>query len=340
MIEISSALVDACWRCLTLNGSIFYLIFPIIVIYFGISYDERLLIRPHKHMNPELGEFTIPTNSIHAEVVRYISKRLTPLWFVIIVRSITQKTKKITRINNRTFIGNLFFFFILYYLVVSAPAAAMAPINYNVSYDVQAILALFLMMITNAFGDVISLKITLSNIKKIFHTYQNSKNHEFESLRESMIFEAKIYLITIKDMLFALLILVAVLLLTSIYFGVSIGEFKFELTENTLNGALERISSFWSTALEPYWFVVDINPDTDKGLPMLFYYSLTSFIPTILILLTAITWTFTLPLRVIYYSNLTKFKKILISESVVIALCAFVILGTDMIGSISFFTYV
>ena len=121
----------------------------------------------------------------------------------------------------------------------------MVPINYSVNYDNHAIAALLLMMLTNAIGDVFSLKITLGNVNIIFRLYKSElpKNHKL-TLKENMMFEFKIYIVTIRDMLFALMILFFVLVLTSVYFGVSVGEYKFELSRSALEGIAQRIIDF------------------------------------------------------------------------------------------------
>ena len=73
-----------------LNGSVFYILLAFFVAYFGLTYDSRLEVVPKKTLSSDLKSFSIPNNSIHAELVRFIARILTPRWFIALLRKISQ----------------------------------------------------------------------------------------------------------------------------------------------------------------------------------------------------------------------------------------------------------
>lgn len=199
----------------------------------------------------------------------------------------------------------------------------MIPIEYDVVYNIQSVVALLAMILTNAVGDFVSIKITLINTKKLFIYYRKNLGTEKseESLYKSFRVELLFYLVALRDMAISLIVLLGVLVLTSIYFGVSVGEYKFEFTEDFFFGALNRVDIFIKTAMEPYWFRSNLIDLDNGGWPMLLIYSLTSFLPTFIILTMAILWTIAMPLRIICLSSMNKYKKIFFSELSVLIMC-------------------
>ncbi|PCI04100.1 MAG: hypothetical protein COB78_07130 [Hyphomicrobiales bacterium] len=271
------------------------MVYGFFVLYVALAFDRKWLPTTGvtTEVIPDFEEFNIPPITPQTLLLRFLSDLLTPRNYILCLRRVTQKLQSITGINRRGFLKNIGVMFIFYYLVVSAPAAAMIPINYSVEYTLQSIVALLAMMLTNAIGDYFSIKLTIGNVKRIVRYHRRSlvKNGEPTSFTKSLKTEAILYAITIFDMLIAFGILVVVLLLTSLYFGVSIGEYQFEFTHTAIEGAKERLGLFWTTAMEPYWFRDTVLPDNASGLPMLFIFSVTSFVPSVLILVFALFWT-------------------------------------------------
>lgn len=330
---------DACVDCLTLNGSVFFLLYAAFVLYIGLAYEKKWVPTSgtSPQVLPDLAIFNIPAVSIQTTIFQLLSRILTPRNYIFCLRKITQNLRSMTGFARRSFIKNIFWLFALYYFIVSAPAVAMLPMNFNVKYNSQSIIALLLMMLTNAVGDFISIQITIHNIRKVFkyhqlHLRKDAGNASFFSSLKTEFF---LYATTIFDMVLALVVLMGVLVLTSVYFGVSIGEYQFDLTNEFLEGAKRRIISFWSTAFEPYWFRESFYDGAGDGLPMLFIYSVTSFVPTFIILAFSLFWTLAMPLRIIYLSEINKYLKIVLSELVVFLICSASLAGYNSIANSS-----
>lgn len=86
-------LTEACWKCLTLNGSLFFLIYGTFVLYFGVSFDKKWILRRNNSNNviSDLAPFKIPPLSIQTIVVQFISRILTPRIYILILRLLTKK---------------------------------------------------------------------------------------------------------------------------------------------------------------------------------------------------------------------------------------------------------
>lgn len=262
--------------------------------------------------------------SIQGMMVREVVLILTPKNYISLLASLYQSLRRLTGIDRRNMIGNIFVFFIFYYLVVSAPAAVMRPGNYpNIQYNTLSLFALGMMMLTNAIGDVISLKLTFRNVGKLKALYEEKSIDR--SVKTSYWVEIRLYFTTMIDTLMALCVLFIILLLTSVFFGWSIDEYGIRPLTSLLEGALRRIQSFWPTVNEPYVFATDLVPNRNFSEPMLLIFSLTTFIPTLLLLAFSIIWTLLMPLRIVFHTNLHPVAKIFLSEAIVFALCSVVL---------------
>lgn len=324
MLGLGLDLANVCLDCLSLNSSGFGMLYAAIVLYVGLVYSRQSPQPQQASVGmPDLSQFAIPVASFQTMVLQITAAFLTPNTYVATLMFCARKMDQLTGVSRRSFIGNVIVFFLFYYFIVSAPAAVMLPTNYpGAKYDLQSIAALFLMMLTNATGDVISYKITMANVKRVTEFQAKAigrRNHT--SFVDCIKTELSLYAITLIDMAFAFAICLVVLLLTSVYFGVSVGEYKFEFSQQALSGATKRLLMFWDTALEPYWIKKDWADSSGNGLPMLLIYSVSSFIPTILFAAFAALWTFLMPIRIIFFANIKKPIKILASEFSVLALC-------------------
>lgn len=310
-----------CWDCFSLNGSSFLLVYASFVFFVGMAHKpDPLEAQMYPQDMPIFFPFQVPCPSIQTMILHALSFLLTPRSYMLIIQRTTNAIDTVTGVNRRSMLKNIVVFFLFYYLIVSAPAASMVPIHYNATYNLQSIAALFLMMLTNAIGDVISYKITIANVRRLNTAFGLWCNNRTQ-LANSAALEFTLYVTTIIDMLLALAICIVVLILTSIYFGVSVGEYRFEFSASFINGASSRFVGFWDTAWEPYWFRENIINQRSNGLPMLLIYSVSSFVPSLVLILFSLIWTFLMPLRIIFSSNLNKYAKIIFAELVVLAIC-------------------
>lgn len=328
------SLIDLCLSCLSLNGSGWLIALAIVILALNqvhSSHANSDTGNSHAILPPsDFGRVEFPTAAPHTVIVQLLSIYVTPRNYIKLFSFFTRKIVIITKINDRSFLNNTFRFFLFYYMIVSAPAAVMVPINYNSSYNYQSLIALLLMMLTNAIGDVISFKITMKNAKRLIkYECSNNDNSKEKDFFYGVKIEMFMYFITICDLIVALFICFFVLVLTSVYFGVSIGEYEFEFTQHALNGSLTRIINFWDTVNEPYWIKKQWGQVDGPGLPMLLIYSISSFFPTILLLLCSIIWTLLFPVRIIFMTKMDKFKKLFFSEVSVLILCIIINLAVE-----------
>lgn len=324
MLNIISDLSKVCLDCLSLNSQGYSLFYGIIVLYAGLARSNQLSHIENSHAPgiSDLSQFTIPPPTLQAMILQFLSSFMTPNTYVSILNSFALKIDRITGVSRRSFAHNVAVFFLFYYLIVSAPAAVMMPVNYDAKYNFDSIAALFLMMLTNAAGDVVSFKITMNNVRKITRFQEKLTNDIKEpDFRDSIKTEITLYVITISDMILASAVCFLVLLLTSVYFGISIGEYKLEASYEALSGSYKRILCFWSTAWEPYWISKNWGEVSGGGLPMLLFYSVSSFIPTLIFVLFSVLWTILMPMRIIFFSKMKTLTKIIASEVVVFVLC-------------------
>src|SRR5262245_14590605 len=94
------------------------------------------------------------------------------------------------------------------------------------------------------------------------------------------------------------MVLVAVLACSSVLYGVQVGQFDFEFSWTFAQNAWARMRKFSELPYLPYWFRGQTGPFEMGGIPGLFLYGLTTFIPVIILSLLALLWLFLLPFRI------------------------------------------
>ena len=271
----------------------------------------------------DLGNQNMFPNKLSRKFLNLLVNAVSINNFVIFFGKTTDFLNRVSFSDNKSFFKRVFYLFIAYYMIVTPFAFIMYPIKYSVNNTSYALISLFLMMLTNAFGDAISFKITLKNASKIksyniADRYFDVANNT-EELLDSFKFEFKLYITMIRDALIALWIFVCVIVLTSVYFGSSIGEYGFA-DLSIVTDSYNRILYFWETINTPYRFRESIIKSNIE-LPMLLIFSITSFIPTLLILLTALIWTFLLPIRLVIKLNLDRKYKFSLAQATIFIFC-------------------
>lgn len=277
----------------------------------------------------EFGRLDQPKKSIQSQAISAIVSILSVETFFFLIDAVVSFVKKIAnitepRIQMRTFVRFLNFYFI----VIPLPASFMPPVPPHVQRPPDAILlsAVVLLIITNAIGDVFSFNLTIWSYTKFENRYRERgapKDESPLSFYRSLWSEAVIYYVILRGAAYSLLVLIIVLTVSSVLFGVQVGECTFALTSDNALKVLDRMRRFPELAGEMYWFKAGgPAPFGLPGIPGIFIYGMTTFLPTILMLAFALVWLLALPLRIALFLPANATLRVLISEITVLALCS------------------
>lgn len=110
--------------------------------------------------------------------------------------------------------------------------------------------------------------------------------------------EVTYYLTVLLGALCSLGVLVAVLIFSSILYGIQIGQMDFGFTEDFLLSAWDRARRFPELATTMYWFRNQPGPFGSAGVPGLFIYGLTTFLPILIFGCLAAFWLLLIPFRI------------------------------------------
>ena len=337
MGNFQSLFTEACKYCADLNIVWMFWVYAAVIALLAVFDRKIQTATTETHIFPDLGAIEIPQKSVPALLLEQITYRLNLEVYVHFFRKIVDGIVKITRFKKRGVACNIFVMFVFYYMIVTPFAGIMVPINYSVTYDFNSVLAMLLMILTNAVGDVVSILITLNSFSLIYKRFndQGAKPYEKETFIDNVKEEFFLYAITLRDGLLAALVLAAVLILSSVCFGASIGEYDIGLSKSFFSGAWDRIMVFWDTAWEPYWFKE--SSATSLGVPGLLIYSISSFVPTFLIVAMALVWTIFLPVRVMLLSQKSTVLKLIFSESCIFGMCTATAFSVRLLQSVKIF---
>ena len=210
----------------------------------------------------------------------------------------------------------------VYYLAVVLPAAFMPPVlDPQRSPDFHLLAAVVLLICVNALGDVISVRIILSIFEKFEpDEYAKLKDDDpWSSLRK----EVTYYFAIIRGGLYCVTVLVGVLICSSILYGVQVGQMDFGLSAEFFRAAWDRTLRFPELASTPYWFRGQPGPFGLAGIPGLFLYGLTTFLPIIILFFLAVIWLFLIPFRIAVNLPQTTppVLRVISAEAAVFAMC-------------------
>jgi hypothetical protein len=185
-----------------------------------------------------------------------------------------------------------------YYLIIVLPAAFMPPVSHpQRPPDFQLLAAVILLICVNALGDVISVRIFL----RIFPRFEPSKYEQWKKMQPDpwvgLRGEISYYLAVIFGGLCCLVVLIVVLMCSSVLYGVQIGQMDFGLTQSFFYNAWDRIVRFTELPRTLYWFRGQPGPFGTAGVPGLFLYGLTTFLPMIILACLALFWLLLIPFR-------------------------------------------
>jgi hypothetical protein len=187
----------------------------------------------------------------------------------------------------------------VYYLAIVLPAAFMPPVSHSQRPpDFQLLTAVVLMICVNALGDVVSVRIFL----KIFTRFDPSKYEHWKQKQTEpwagLQDEICYYFAVIFGGLCCLTVLIVVLMCSSVLYGVQIGQMDFGLTQSFFHNAWDRIVRFPELATTLFWFRGQPGPFGLAGVPGMFLYGLTTFLPMIILTCLALFWLFLIPFRI------------------------------------------
>ncbi len=322
-----------CKSCFLFDGSIFYLLYAIIVL--AVSFVKLRGTLAHKSalegsLPPLPGEIGKMLSITRLPIVPQIMALIVGIADFDVFRRIVAAVVKFIRIvflmnDNPTVLRSLRRYLNLYLLIIPLPAAFLAPVLHQQRQpDLELLVAGLLTIVVNAIGDLVSVRLVLWNFETL--QYKPSAGHETDTqdFWRNVRNEAMYYLTVLAGVGCSLGVLIVVLALCSVFFGVQIGELEFSFSWKFVVGAWHRILDFPSLAFEPYWFRGQPGPFGSKGVPGMFLFGIITFIPMILLgALTAI-WLVLLPFRIAVTLPTGVLPRIAASEVAVITLCVVV----------------
>lgn len=213
-------------------------------------------------------------------------------------------------------------YFNIYYLIVLLPAAFMPPVlDRQRPPDFDLLAAVVLMICVNALGDLISVRMVLRILRRAEPL--ESAVESQSDIRVAVKNEIKYYLLIIFAGICSLFVLIAVLMCLSILYGIQVGQLDFGLSLEFLQGAWNRIVRFPEIASKPYWFRGQQGPFGLAGIPGLFLYGLTTFLPVLILSFLAAIWLLLIPFRLAVNlpSTTSPVIRVISAESAVFGLC-------------------
>jgi len=320
----------ACKSCFLFSGSIFYFAYAVFVLALsfikfrgktagGSNFDGS---------SPPLpGELEKVLPAPRINVITQILALLVGIAnfdnFRALVAAVVRFIRVVFLMNdNPSLLKSLWRYLNLYLIIIPLPAAFLAPVLHpQREPDAELLVAGVLTIIVNAIGDLISVRLILRTFETLHFCQasgQHTANQEFWRNARN---EAIYYLNVLKGAGYSLCVLVVVLALSSVFFGVQIGEIEFELSSKFFVGAWHRILEFPSLAFEPYWFRHQAGPFGTQGVPGLFLFGVITFVPIIILGVLAAAWLILLPFRIAVTLPTGPVARIATSEASVLFLC-------------------
>ena len=213
-----------------------------------------------------------------------------------------------------------------YFVIIPLPAAFLPPVNgTQIDPGLQLAIATLLLIFFNAVGDTISVNCSSRIIRRALNLTRD-ENHEISTVSAdsyvSVKYEIKLYAFLLLDLVCATGLLILVLMVSSIMYSVQVGEYALNFQPETLSLMLESAKDFCRLFGALYWFEED--PDAflgQPGIPGMIFFSLTTFLPTLFIGLSALFWLLVFPIRILLLRKINRFIKLAVSELFIFILC-------------------
>jgi hypothetical protein len=337
-----NVLHDVCKYCL-FNGA--YLLYGLLVLAVSITASiansqiknesgavvGRLPPFPGGELQLPIGP-TPPKNFIVTQIVVFLLMLANFSFFHRLVKIGIQCIRTLFLMgDNPTPLRSFWRYFNIYYLVVVLPAAFMPPVLHpQRTPDFHLLAAVVLLICVNALGDLVSVRLTLASFRR-FESLSPS-NTEAGSSQEAIIKEASYYLAVLRAGARALIVLVAVLACSSVLYGVQVGQLDFEFSWTFVQGAWARILKLSELPYLSYWFRGQIGPFAMGGIPGLFLYGMTTFIPIFILSLLALLWLVLLPFRIAINlpPETSPVGRVVMAEAAVFVLCLLISFGLTL----------
>lgn len=271
----------------------------------------------------ELGELTRPRPSVGAMLLQLILKIASFRFFAYLVVRVLNFIRTVFLMRDNPSFGKSFLrYLIFYFVIIPLPAAFMPPVtDAQRKPDFQLMCAVVLLIVINALGDAISVRVTLRKFGQLKFEKTTIENTNTEDFWAAVRNEMSYYFAVVRGTIYSLVILVGVLALSSVLYGVQVGQLDFALSWNFVLGALDRVRQTPSLAFDFYWFRDQAGPFGLPGIPGLFLYGLTTFLPMIALFALGVAWLALLPFRIAVNLPGPVALRIVSSELAVIAVC-------------------
>jgi hypothetical protein len=324
-------LYDVCKYCVFNGAYLFYAVFVLLVSLYAARLPSLAVpVHADKAALPPMpgGELPFrnlrpPTTSVATNLFALMLELASFSFFVRIMNSGLAFIRAVFLMSDNPSALRSFWRYVnVYYLVIVLPAAFMPPVLDNQrSPDFQLLSAVILLILVNALGDVVSVRIVLGIFKKL------------EPVREKLAptvdpiaairGEAGYYLLVAFAGICSLLVLIVVLMCSSVLYGVQVGQLDFGLSLDFARGAWDRIVRFPEIASKPYWFRGQVGPFGLAGIPGLFLYGLTTFLPVLILSVLAVIWLLLIPFRIAVNlpSSTSSVVRVISAEGAVLGLC-------------------
>jgi|GEM_PF-4862353 len=325
-------LYSVCKYCL-FNG--FYLSYAILVFFVGFYASRRATVAAAPISNgvratPPMPGGELPLFGMKEPAPFVATAAFTVLMniasfrlFVSVIHSGLHFIKTVFLMSdNPTPLRSFWRYLNIYYLVIVLPAAFMPPVlDQQRSPDFHLLAAVVLLICVNALGDVVAVRSVLFIFKRLEPLER--VHLAPDNLLQSIKTEATYYGLVVLAGLCSLAVLLVVLMFSSILYGVQVGQLDFAFSLEFAKSAIDRAIRFPELASKPYWFRGQEGPFGLPGIPGLFLYGLTTFIPVLILAFLAAAWLLLIPFRVAVNlpSTTRPVIRVISAEAAVLALC-------------------
>ncbi|MCG8603888.1 hypothetical protein MJD09_02685, partial [bacterium] len=326
--------VGICVSCLAFANSWLWLIGAFLILVAGLITPTVGGENPNtgKQARPPADLSWFPINidagdgSVSAKAYRALMNLFKPGTYLLVTRFVLKIIKWFLAIKGNEFnYWRVFKRLLIFYLIaIPYPAAFLAPVGYKQAEpNLQLMTAGLVFILANVLGDLVSSRITIWHYNNAIERFSALEKVGIENhFKEGTKLEFYLYLTTLRDLLAAVVVLCCVLSISNVMYGIQVGLYSFGTDAHTLGMMWHRATQFWELANQLYWFRgPDGIPEPGKGVPGMFIYGITTFLPTLLMLISALVWTFTIPMRVVLQLPESKLYRIVAGELSVIAVC-------------------
>lgn len=280
-----------CKDCVLFSSSGLFLAYGLLVLVASLTpfskpdFQKRKTAKRRASRTPpmigELGEIAKPRPSVGALVLQLTLRIASFHFFAWLVQKMLAFIRIAYLMRDKPSFGkSLLRYLIFYLIIIPLPAAFMPPVgDIQRKPDLQLMCAVVLLIIINAFGDAISVRVTLRKFEELKFEKTTIENTIAEDFWAAVRNEISYYFAVVRGTLYSLVILGGVLALSSVLFGVQVGQLDFAFSNDFILGAFDRIRQTPSLVFDFYWFRDEPGPFGLPGIPGLFLYGLTTSYP-------------------------------------------------------------